>query len=683
MAAATSKPSRRYSREQQQEKRSRDQFAERVGELGWIASGVEPDLGEDLLVRIYDGGRSTGLSFYVQLKSTADSDALKLKRTPALSYELEVKDLLHWEGSTTLVVLVIWDVEKRAGWWRPVPEIIKDLVSSNAGWKKKKKVCVSIPLTNSTVHSDLNMLRWKVANHNFPLIPKPNISEFELSFPPSDGGRQGVEALRRAVDTGSPVLLEGELVPTIEWPEWHRRAYGSTYPQPISIHVSPKPSDASLAVRIEVESSEGSSALPYIELRCIKQGRKNLVLTNAHQNLPLIFTLEGTDESAWFRFKQARPGNGVHEAREAAAFVLAAMPKGSTIRVVDLATGRPMVTVTSPCEPTMDAIKRARQWHGLLDKLCFIQQRISSQGALSLKNGISRQDIVASEKLFKILFSGKVEGKLSFSGKLAPKPTSSPRSALQSHETPSLEITGTEPTRLLNIEIQLGKVRMVPVDGKAFLSFLKSHQDRANRSGKPVRFRVQDLSVIEEYVEWMPDDQRWERLSELAAHQDGYCTLSQARWVGYAEEVFLALVPAGKIYTCTSDVFRLAHFPRSDHEEYIVLWLQTDRQGVFSHETALLIHELSDILPNRLHITVPPGFKAEFGPSVEVRHGNVAEDEIRWLGPVPYTAPLRTLLDCIEVGVSPDLIEQAIEEGLARGLFTKGQIPPDVRAKSA
>ena len=99
-----------------------------------------------------------------------------------------------------------------------------------------------------------------------------------------------------------------------------------------------------------------------------------------------------------------------------------------------------------------------------------------------------------------------------------------------------------------------------------------------------------------------------------------------------------------------------------------------------------LLHELSDILPRRLHITVPPGFDPNarrFDPSVELLRGDVADDEKCWLGPVPYTSALRTLRDCIDIGVSPDLIEQAIEEGLERGLFTRDQIPVTLSAKSA
>src|SRR4051812_26037884 len=125
MTAASRKPGRRFSKEQQQENLSRRQFCERLDLSGWIPSGVETDMGEDLLVRIFDEGETTGLTFYVQLKSTADSGKRLHRKTRTIAYPLAVKDLEHWEKQATLVVLVVWDVEKREGWWQSIPTIIQ------------------------------------------------------------------------------------------------------------------------------------------------------------------------------------------------------------------------------------------------------------------------------------------------------------------------------------------------------------------------------------------------------------------------------------------------------------------------------------------------------------------------------------------------------------------------------
>ncbi|MFT3771926.1 MAG: hypothetical protein QM820_41495 [Minicystis sp.] len=301
---------------------------------------------------------------------------------------------------------------------------------------------------------------------------------------------------------------------------------------------------------------------------------------------------------------------------------------------------------------------------------------------------MSREDIAATEKLFAILSRGRLDGVFSLAAKLHPKlgggagswsRTSAPKDI-------SLELAEAEPIHLLGCDVRLGKVRVVPVDARAFLDAYEQRLAEANRIGEPVAFELNALPVSYEYVEWLPDDLRWERLSELCARQEGYVALSQVRWIGYTDDVFLAFIPAGKIEPVATDVYHLTHFPHADREDLIVLWLQTDRRGVISHETALYLHGLCDILPAHLHITVPSGWTPRdrtLAADVEIRYGDVPETDLRWLGPVPYTGPLRTVRDCIEVGVSPELIEQAVAEGIRRGLFTEADFPQYARAESA
>ena len=47
---------KRFSQEMKQEHISRPQFAELISKLGWLITGIDPDLGEDLFVRIFRNG---------------------------------------------------------------------------------------------------------------------------------------------------------------------------------------------------------------------------------------------------------------------------------------------------------------------------------------------------------------------------------------------------------------------------------------------------------------------------------------------------------------------------------------------------------------------------------------------------------------------------------------------------
>jgi hypothetical protein len=690
MTATGTKPSRRYSREQQQEDRSEGQLKDRFAELGWPCDRLGRDLGEDLNVRIYDDGASTGLSFLVQLKSSADAERFKRKKSPALGYRLEVKDLLHWKVSTTLVVLVVWDVEKRAGWWRPIPEIVKELDETNKGWRKKKTVAVSVPLANGTDKAGLTKLRWQIADHNLPIVPKPRRTKFSLVFDKTDEGIAAFRDFKRAVEMDERLILEGKFAPKIKYPEWYRRLYG--HAPVIQLNKFEKGrsllSKETIALRIDVDSSEGHAEYPYVELRPVVQGRKRLVLTNEHQSLPLVFRFEFDlyEENLAFSFKKERSGRTVYEARDAAMFLVAAATPGAMIRVTTHRNGQFLPSFPAPRSSTDHDLQSMRRWRDILDKLCHIQQRIADVGVFQLEDILkfSPAEVSRIDSLFEICRSGRIETTMSISFEIPP-----------GMDGPSVftVIHRGRSVRLLNLSIPLGDMRVTVLDSAHAANAVRAAKSEANATGKPAMVTLENLRIVQEYPAWLPGKLPWvamyealERLAEVTNQNDGYLTRADTRAAGATDAVFDALVSEHKIEQVAPNVFRLTHFPRSDHEDLIALWLQTDRQGVISHDTALLLHELSDILPRRRHITVPPGWDPgdrKLDANVVLHHAEVGPDEIRWLGPVPYTAPLRTLRDCIASHVSPDLIEQAIADGLARGMFTEAELPPETRRGAA
>lgn len=61
---------------------------------------------------------------------------------------------------------------------------------------------------------------------------------------------------------------------------------------------------------------------------------------------------------------------------------------------------------------------------------------------------------------------------------------------------------------------------------------------------------------------------------------------------------------------------------------------------------------------------------------LRLHYADLEDQERTWHGPVPITSPARTVNDCAAAGVSPEFIEQAIEQGLARGLFDRAEVRP-------
>jgi predicted transcriptional regulator of viral defense system len=175
----------------------------------------------------------------------------------------------------------------------------------------------------------------------------------------------------------------------------------------------------------------------------------------------------------------------------------------------------------------------------------------------------------------------------------------------------------------------------------------------------------------------------WDRLYETAVAQAGYFTTQQAADAGYSPQLLIKHVHGGRIARARRGVYRLVHFPAGEHEELVVTWLWSERAGVFSHLTALALHGLSDALPANQHLTLPAGWsdrRFRVPQRVALHHAEVASRERVWFGPVPATSARRTLIDCAREPISPELLRQAAQQALRRGLVVKPDLAEVERA---
>jgi predicted transcriptional regulator of viral defense system len=103
-------------------------------------------------------------------------------------------------------------------------------------------------------------------------------------------------------------------------------------------------------------------------------------------------------------------------------------------------------------------------------------------------------------------------------------------------------------------------------------------------------------------------------------------------------------------------------------------------QGVYSHETALRVFDLSDNMPTKLHMTVPVKFRrgAEIPAILVLRHADLEPIDVEEREGFRVTRPMRTILDLVAMGgLSSDLLKQAFEEARNRGLITARETRSD------
>ncbi|SCA64133.1 Uncharacterized protein SCG7086_CE_00070 [Chlamydiales bacterium SCGC AG-110-P3] len=170
-----------------------------------------------------------------------------------------------------------------------------------------------------------------------------------------------------------------------------------------------------------------------------------------------------------------------------------------------------------------------------------------------------------------------------------------------------------------------------------------------------------------------------DQLFDIADRQQGYFTAMQAQASGIPRSNFHRRLASGEWIREQRGIYRLARYPVTDRPELVIysLW-SCDRKGnvqsVWSHETAMDIHDLSDVMPGKMHMTVPRGFrKGTSIPKVLHLHYDKLDDsDVELRQGYRVTTPLKTLIDVAEEGrVSPDLIAQGLEQAFQRGLITR------------
>jgi predicted transcriptional regulator of viral defense system len=159
-------------------------------------------------------------------------------------------------------------------------------------------------------------------------------------------------------------------------------------------------------------------------------------------------------------------------------------------------------------------------------------------------------------------------------------------------------------------------------------------------------------------------------LYQIAEQQAGYLTVAQARKAGFSRSLLSYHVGTGRFRRVRPRVYRFVQFPALPHEDLYVAWLQAGPAAVISHDSALALYDLSDLLPDQIHVTVPrTASRRRRGIRLHTKRLD-QEDVTRYEG-LPVTTVLRTPVDVTAAGLADEQVRQAIQEALRRGLVAR------------
>ena len=173
---------------------------------------------------------------------------------------------------------------------------------------------------------------------------------------------------------------------------------------------------------------------------------------------------------------------------------------------------------------------------------------------------------------------------------------------------------------------------------------------------------------------------RMDELFALAEEHDGLLTSKEARAAGIQDSVLVRLAQRGRLERMTRGVYRIAHYPSDRLAQYreAVLWAKAS-QGpediALSHETALLLYDISDANPSRVNLTVPTSarWRRKCPAWVAIHRANLSPQDIGEHEGLPVTTVSRSIMDVLLATHRTDVARQSVSDALRAGLLNSAE----------
>jgi predicted transcriptional regulator of viral defense system len=170
--------------------------------------------------------------------------------------------------------------------------------------------------------------------------------------------------------------------------------------------------------------------------------------------------------------------------------------------------------------------------------------------------------------------------------------------------------------------------------------------------------------------------------SAIAEAQWGLFTTRQAHAAGAARRDLVRLEQTGVLERITHGVYLIAGAPRPDLLELKAAWLQlspgtpidtrTSNEGVISHTSAALAHDLGTPDPLGHEFTFPPTPRVRTRRSdVRIHHGALGLGDTTWVDQMLVTSVPRTLSDLAAVNTDGGHLGEMLSDALDRRLLTR------------
>lgn len=169
---------------------------------------------------------------------------------------------------------------------------------------------------------------------------------------------------------------------------------------------------------------------------------------------------------------------------------------------------------------------------------------------------------------------------------------------------------------------------------------------------------------------------KFDELLELAADQHGLVQARNAAAHGIDPAYLRRWALAGRLDRVGHGLYRVPALAGSLHEEYLQAVLWAGGRGVISHSSALALHELANVNPSRMHITVPTTYvpRRAGGTLYRLWRRNLDPADITTVDDVPVVTAYRAIIDAAHSGEDPEMVKQALRTARSRHDLTPAQV---------
>lgn len=155
-------------------------------------------------------------------------------------------------------------------------------------------------------------------------------------------------------------------------------------------------------------------------------------------------------------------------------------------------------------------------------------------------------------------------------------------------------------------------------------------------------------------------------LERLTATQAGYFTTAQALRLGFVADQIGERVIDGLWERVERDLFRMKGYVHSDLDEFAKWCTWFGAAAAISHQSAAELHGLGHLYPRFIHLSTvlsPPTPTQQLA----LHRRSLRPEDCEQVGPLRVTTPICTVLDLAASGISQELLDEVVSDGVAIG----------------